>query len=276
MDWQKNCVVYQIYPKSFCDSNGDGIGDIPGIITKLDYLKNLGVDVLWISPIYESPGFDNGYDISDYKAIDPIFGTMDDFLRLLKEAHERGIKVLLDLVVNHTSNEHEWFKQSRTSKDNPYRDYYIWKDGRGDKPPNNWTDFFGGGSCWEYDAATNQYYLHLFSPWQPDLNWENRKLRDEIYDMMDFWLSRGVDGFRMDVISYISKPLDFPDVKEGESVSSLVANGARVHEYLREMRKRVLDKYDTITVGEAAGVTIEEAKKYANLDGQRTKYGISL
>ncbi|MDR1806110.1 MAG: alpha,alpha-phosphotrehalase [Clostridium sp.] len=267
MDWQKSCVVYQIYPKSFCDSNGDGVGDICGIITKLDYLKNLGVDVLWISPIFKSPGYDNGYDISDYRAIDPIFGTQKDFERLIKEAHIRGMKLMLDLVVNHSSHEHEWFKQSRSSKDNPYRDFYIWRDGKGNNPPTNWKDLFGGGSCWTFDAKTKQYYLHLFSPQQPDLNWENPTLRGEIYNMMDYWLSIGVDGFRMDVISYISKPCNLPDAKEGESVTEIVANGARVHEYLREMRSRVLDKYDTITVGEAAGVTVDEAKKYAGLDG---------
>ncbi|MDR2654684.1 MAG: alpha-glucosidase [Oscillospiraceae bacterium] len=265
--WWKSAAVYQIYPKSFCDSNGDGIGDIPGIISKLDYLKNLGIDVLWLSPVYKSPGFDGGYDISDYLNIDPAFGSMGDFRRLLEEVHSRGAKLIMDLVVNHSSNEHPWFIESCKSKDSPYRDYYIWRDGKNGGPPNNWTDFFSGASCWEYSETTGQYNLHLFSKRQPDLNWDNPALRREIYSMMRQWLDMGVDGFRMDVISYISKPEGLPDVREGQSVSGLCANGPHVHEYLREMRREVLDKYDCMTVGETAGVTVEEAKKYASLSG---------
>ena len=213
-DWWKNSVVYQIYPKSFNDSNGDGIGDINGIIEKLDYLKELGVNVLWISPMLESPQDDNGYDISDYRRIYKDYGTMDDYEKLLEEAHRREIKVLMDLVVNHTSDEHQWFLESKKSKDNPYRDYYIWKNPVNGKEPNNWGGCFGG-SAWEYDDETQMYYLHLFSKKQPDLNWENEKVRQEVYDMMKFWCDKGIDGFRMDVISMISKDQSFPDGKVG-------------------------------------------------------------
>ena len=270
-NWWKESIVYQIYPKSFNDSNGDGIGDIRGIIEKLDYLKELGVNVLWISPMLESPQDDNGYDISDYRRIYKDYGTMQDYEELLFQAHERGIKVLMDLVVNHTSDEHQWFLESKKSKDNPYRDYYIWKNPVNGKEPNNWGGVFGG-SAWEYDNETQMYYLHLFSKKQPDLNWENEKVRQEVYDMMKFWCDKGIDGFRMDVISMISKDQSYPDgeIHGGSSYADFgpfVCNGPRVHEYLQEMNREVLSKYNLLTVGETAGVTIEEAKKYANLDG---------
>lgn len=264
--WWKESIVYQIYPRSFMDSNGDGIGDINGIRQKLDYLKTLGVDVLWISPMLESPGDDNGYDISDYRRILDEFGTMEEYELLLKEAHERGLKILMDLVVNHTSDEHPWFIESRKSPDNPYRDYYIWKQAKEGREPNNWGACFGG-SAWEYDEETSMYYLHCFSKKQPDLNWENEKVRDAVFDMMDWWCRKGIDGFRMDVISMISKDPAFPD---GEVTNGLYGdnspyccNGPRVHEYLKEMNRKVLSHYDIMTVGETAGVTIEEAKKYA-------------
>ncbi len=267
--WWKESVVYQIYPQSFCDSNGDGVGDIQGIISKLDYLKELGVNVLWISPMLDSPMDDNGYDISDYRKIFHKYGTMDDYEMLLEEAHKRKMKILLDLVVNHTSDEHPWFIESRKSKDNPYRDYYIWKDGRDGKEPNNWGSIFGG-SAWEQDKETGMYYLHLFTKKQVDLNWENEKLRQEIYDMMKFWCEKGVDGFRMDVISMISKEQNFLDGElRGDfygDYSKSCVNGPKVHDYLKEMNKEVLAHYDVLTVGETAGVTIEEAKKYANVD----------
>ena len=267
--WWKESVVYQIYPKSFKDSNGDGVGDIRGIIQKLDYLKELGVNVLWISPMLESPQDDNGYDISDYRRIYEEYGTMEDYEELLCEAHKRSIRILMDLVVNHTSDEHNWFIESRKSKDNLYRDYYIWKDPVNGKEPNNWGGAFGG-SAWEYDPQTQMYYLHLFSKKQPDLNWENEKVRQEVYDMMKFWCEKGIDGFRMDVISMISKDQRFPD---GEMNNGLYGDfgpycvhGPRVHEFLQEMNQKVLSKYDIMTVGETAGVTIEEAQKYAGDD----------
>ena len=267
--WWKESVVYQIYPKSFKDSNGDGVGDIRGIIQKLDYLKELGVNVLWISPMLESPQDDNGYDISDYRRIYEEYGTMEDYEELLCEAHKRSIRILMDLVVNHTSDEHNWFIESRKSKDNPYRDYYIWKDPVNGKEPNNWGGAFGG-SAWEYDPQTQMYYLHLFSKKQPDLNWENEKVRQEVYDMMKFWCEKGIDGFRMDVISMISKDQRFP---YGEMNNGLYGDfgpycvhGPRVHEFLQEMNQKVLSKYDIMTVGETAGVTIEEAQKYAGDD----------
>ena len=265
-NWWKESIVYQIYPKSFNDSNGDGIGDIRGIIEKLDYLKELGVNVLWISPMLESPQDDNGYDISDYRRIYKDYGTMQDYEELLFQAHERGIKVLMDLVVNHTSDEHQWFLESKKSKDNPYRDYYIWKNPVNGKEPNNWGGVFGG-SAWEYDNETQMYYLHLFSKKQPDLNWENEKVRQEVYDMMKFWCDKGIDGFRMDVISMISKDQAFPDgeVKSGlyGDFGPYCVHGPRVHEFLQEMNREVLSKYDIMTVGETSGVTIEEAQKYA-------------
>ena len=268
--WWKEAVIYQIYPRSFADSNGDGIGDLNGITAHLDYLETLGIDVIWLSPVYKSPNDDNGYDISDYRDIMDDFGTMEDFDRLLAEAHRHHIKIVMDLVVNHTSDEHAWFIESRSSKDNPYRDYYIWKDPKNGKEPNNWGACFGG-SAWEFDERTGMYYLHCFSKKQPDLNWENPKVRDEVFDMMNWWCEKGIDGFRMDVISMISKDQSYPDgpVEDGlyGSFGPYVCNGPRVHEFLQEMNNRVLSHYDLLTVGEAAGVTIDEAKKYANSDG---------
>ena len=269
-DWWKKSVVYQIYPRSFCDSNGDGIGDLNGITGKLDYLKELGADVIWLSPVYESPNDDNGYDISDYQAVMKNFGTMADFDRMLEEIHARGMKLVMDLVVNHTSDEHPWFQESRKSKDNLYRDYYIWKKPKEGKEPNNWGSCFGG-PAWEYEESSGEYYLHLFSVKQPDLNWENPQVRREVYRMMNWWLDKGVDGFRMDVISLISKDPDFPDGPAGitgYAAFNYCANGPRVHEYLQEMRREVLDGRDTITVGECSGVTLEEALKYASCDGK--------
>ena len=268
--WWKESVVYQIYPRSFYDSNGDGIGDLNGITEKLDYLKELGVDVIWLSPVYQSPNDDNGYDISDYRAIMKEFGTMEDYDRMLDEAHKRGIRIVMDLVVNHTSDEHKWFIESRKSKDNPYRDYYIWRPAKDGKEPNNWGSCFSG-SAWEYDNTTDMYFLHLFSRKQPDLNWDNPKVRREVYDMMNWWLDKGVDGFRMDVISLISKDQTFPDGKpgiNGYASFNEPANGPHVHEYLQEMRREVLDGRETLTVGECSGVTLDEAKKYARSDGK--------
>ena len=267
-DWWKKSVVYQIYPRSFCDSDGDGIGDLNGITGKLDYLKELGADVIWLSPVYESPNDDNGYDISDYQVVMKDLGTMADFDRMLEEIHARGMKLVMDLVVNHTSDEHPWFQESRKGKDNPYRDYYIWKKPKEGKEPNNWGSCFGG-PAWEYEESSGEYYLHLFSVKQPDLNWENPQVRREVYRMMNWWLDKGVDGFRMDVISLISKDPDFPDGPvgiTGYAAFNYCANGPRVHEYLQEMRREVLDGRDTITVGECSGVTLEEALKYASCD----------
>ena len=267
--WWKESVVYQIYPRSFCDSNGDGIGDLGGIINKLDYLKELGIDVVWLSPVYDSPNDDNGYDIRDYRDIMKEFGTMEDFDRLLEELHKRGIKLVMDLVVNHTSDEHPWFLESRKSKDNPYRDYYIWRDGKDGKEPNNWGSCFSG-PAWKYDKETDQYFLHLFSEKQPDLNWDNGKVRTEVYDMMKWWLDKGIDGFRMDVISLISKQEGLPDgpaMINGYASFNVSANGPKVHEYLKEMNREVLSGYDIMTVGECSGVTLEEAARYAASDG---------
>ena len=265
--WWKESVVYQIYPRSFMDSNGDGIGDIKGITSKLDYLKELGIDVIWLSPVYQSPNDDNGYDISDYQAIMQEFGNMEDFDEMLAAAHERGIKIMMDLVVNHTSDEHRWFVESRKSKDNPYRDHYIWRDAKDGREPNNWGSCFGG-SAWQYDETTDMYFLHLFSKKQPDLNWDNKVVRREVFDMMTWWLEKGVDGFRMDVISMISKVPGLPDGPKDKDAlygdfGPSVINGPHVHDYLKEMRKEVLSKFDTITVGETSGVTVEEAVKYA-------------
>lgn len=269
--WWKESVVYQIYPRSFCDSNGDGIGDLNGITGKLPYLKELGIDVIWLSPVYQSPNDDNGYDISDYRAIMREFGTMEDYDRMLARAHELGIKIMMDLVVNHTSDEHAWFVESRTSEDNPYRDYYIWREGKDGGEPNNWGSCFGG-SAWKYDGATDMYYLHLFSQKQPDLNWSNPEVRREVFDMMNWWCEKGIDGFRMDVISMISKMPGLPDGQVGKSgygdFGPYVVNGPHVHEYLQEMNREVLSKYDLITVGECSGVTVEEAKKYASASGK--------
>jgi Glycosidases len=262
--WWKESVVYQIYPRSFQDSNGDGIGDIPGIISRLDYLKMLGVDVIWLCPVYESPNDDNGYDISNYQSIMDDFGTIANWEALLEGLHSRGMKLIMDLVVNHSSDEHVWFTESRKSKDNPYRDYYIWRDGQGDKEPNNWSSFFSG-SAWQKDEATGQYFLHLFSKKQPDLNWENEKVRKEVYDMMTWWLDKGIDGFRMDVINLVSKADGLPDAGGDGDYNfggEHFMNGPRIHEFLQEMNREVLSKYDIMTVGETLGVTPEEAALY--------------
>ena len=263
--WWKEAVVYQIYPRSFADSNGDGIGDINGIIEHLDYLAMLGIDVIWLSPVYESPNDDNGYDISDYRAIGSEFGTMEDFDRLLEEAHSRGIRIVMDLVVNHTSDEHAWFQESRKSRDNPYRNFYFWRD-----TPNNWGSCFGG-SAWEYDERTGQYYLHLFSKKQADLNWDEPAVRHEIYEMMRWWCEKGIDGFRMDVISMISKVPGLPDDPHPKGLygdfGPAVNCGPRVHEYLREMNREVLSKYDLLTVGEVGNISTDEAIRFANADG---------
>ena len=267
--WWKEAVIYQIYPRSFMDSNGDGIGDIKGITSRLDYLKYLGVDVLWLSPIYRSPNDDNGYDISDYQAIMDEFGTMEDFDEMLSEAHARGLRVVMDLVVNHTSDEHKWFMESRRSKENAYRDYYIWREGKDEKtPPNNWGSCFGG-SAWQYDEETAMYYLHLFSKKQPDLNWDNPKVRDEVFNMMAWWCDKGIDGFRMDVISMISKTKEMPDGQVTDfygDYGPYCIHGPNIHKYLKEMNKRVLSRYDIMTVGETPGVTTELAKQYAGED----------
>lgn len=263
--WWKESVVYQIYPRSFMDSNGDGIGDLQGIISKLDYLKELGIDVIWLSPVYESPNDDNGYDISDYCKIMNEFGTMEDWDELLHEMHERNMKLMMDLVVNHTSDEHNWFIESRKSKDNKYRDYYIWRPGKEGKEPNNWGAAFSG-SAWKYDEMTDEYYLHLFSKKQPDLNWDNEKVRQDVYEMMKFWLEKGIDGFRMDVINFISKEEGLPAVETEEegyvSGHKHFMNGPNIHKYLHEMNGEVLSHYDIMTVGEMPGVTTEEAKLY--------------
>jgi len=267
-EWWRNSVVYQVYPKSFNDSNDDGIGDIPGITEKLDYLDKLGVDVLWLNPIYKSPQVDNGYDISNYREIYSGFGTMNDFETLLKEVHKRHMRLILDLVVNHTSDQHPWFKAAKSSKDDPHHDYYIWKNGDGKDLPNNWGSSFGG-STWEYIDKLGQYYLHLFAKQQPDLNWENPKVRQEVYDIMCYWLDKGVDGFRMDVISLLSKDPSYPDgpVIQNKNYGSYykgAANGPKIHDYLREMNSKVLSKYDVLTVGETPHTSIDEAVKYAD------------
>ncbi|MEK4868904.1 alpha,alpha-phosphotrehalase [Niallia sp. FSL W8-1348] len=263
--WWQKAVVYQIYPKSFQDTTGNGVGDIQGIIKRLDYLKELGVDVLWLTPIYASPQKDNGYDISDYYSIHHEYGKMEDFDQLLKAAHQKGLKIIMDIVVNHTSTEHEWFKQAASSKDNPYRDFYIWKDGKEDgREPTNWQSKFGG-NAWQYDEKTGQYYLHLFDVTQADLNWENEKLRDEIYKMMQFWFEKGVDGFRLDVINLISKNQAFPDddgsVAPGDG-RKFYTDGPRVHEFIHEMNQEVFSKYDSMTVGEMSSTTLEHCIKY--------------
>ena len=267
--WWQRAVVYQVYPRSFYDSNGDGIGDLNGVRAKLDYIRRLGVDVIWLNPIYKSPNDDNGYDISDYRAIMDEFGTMEDFDRLLAEAHEKGLRIVMDLVVNHTSDEHPWFIGSRSSADSSYRDYYIWREGKDGNPPNNWGASFRG-SAWERCEETGMYYLHTFSQKQPDLNWENEKVRGEVYDLMRFWLDKGIDGFRMDVINYISKTPEMPD---GPMMNRLYGNfrpyclnGPRVHEFLQEMNREVLSHYDVMTVGETPGVSVEQAQRYTGPD----------
>lgn len=255
MSWWKNSVVYQIYPQSYQDSNHDGMGDLAGIISRLDYLEKLGVDVIWLSPVYQSPLDDNGYDISDYQAINPIYGTMDDMDCLIAKAKKRNIGIVMDLVVNHTSDEHEWFLEAKKGKENPYRDYYIWRDPVDGGPPNDMTSVFSG-PAWEFDEASGQYFLHLFSKRQPDLNWENEEMRHKIYDMMNFWLDKGIAGFRMDVIDNIGK---VPDEK-------IVVNGPKLHDYLQEMNKHTFGKYDVMTVGETWSATPENAVLFSHPD----------
>ncbi|MCY8235174.1 glycoside hydrolase family 13 protein [Priestia endophytica] len=260
--WWKEAVAYQIYPRSFMDSNGDGIGDIKGILSKLDYLKELGIDVIWISPIYKSPNDDNGYDISNYKAIAEEFGTLDDFDELLEAVHKRGMKLIMDLVINHTSDEHPWFIESRSSIDNKYRDYYIWRDGKEGREPNNWESIFGG-SAWEYNEETDDYYLHVFSKKQPDLNWENPAVRENLYEMVNWWLDKGIDGFRVDAISHIKKIKGLPDLPNPDGkryVSSFDGhmNKEGIQAFLEELKRETFSKYDIMTVGEANGVSVED------------------
>ncbi len=266
--WWKEAVVYQVYPRSFKDSDGDGVGDLKGIISELDYIKSLGIDVVWLNPIYSSPNDDNGYDISDYRNVMKEMGTMEDFDALLKGMHDRGIKLVMDLVVNHCSDEHEWFKQSRSSRENPYRNFFHWWPAEKGKPAHRWSFFDENADAWRLDSATNSYYLHYFSRKQPDLNWENPVVRKEIFDMMKFWFDKGVDGFRMDVIPFISKDTAFPELPKefnGDYVK-YYAKGPHMHDYLQEMNKEVLSKYDIMTVGEGAGVTIDDALKLVDED----------
>jgi oligo-1,6-glucosidase len=269
--WWKEGVVYQIYPRSFMDSNGDGVGDLRGICEKLDYLKSLGVDIVWLSPVFLSPNDDNGYDISDYRKIQPEFGTFSDWEQLLKGLHDRKMRLLMDLVANHTSDEHEWFVESRKSKDSPYRDYYIWRPPSESGEPNNWVSCFGG-SAWQFDEVTGEYFLHLFSRKQPDLNWENPQVRQEIYDIMTFWLDHGVDGFRMDVINMISKVPGLPNAPalspgRYQWGGQYFLHGPRLLEFLQEMKSKVLSHYDIFTVGEAPGVTTEHALDITQEEG---------
>lgn len=264
--WWKEAVAYQIYPRSFMDSDGDGIGDLQGIISKLDYIKNLGIDVIWISPIYQSPNDDNGYDISDYQAISSEFGSMEDFDILLKEVHARDMKLIMDLVINHTSDEHPWFIESRSGKDNAYRDYYIWHSGKEGGVPNNWESIFGG-SAWEYDEETKEYYLHVFSKKQPDLNWENPKVRYALYKMVNWWLDKGIDGFRIDAISHIKKKAGFPDLPNPENKTYVPSyeghmNRPGIQTYLEELKQETFANYNIMTVGEANGVNIEQADEW--------------
>ena len=266
--WWKEGVIYQIYPQSFMDTNGDGIGDLEGIIQKLDYVKSLGVDIIWLNPIYDSPLDDNGYDIRDYRMINPIYGDLETFERLLEEAHQRGLRIIMDLVVNHSSDEHAWFVESRKSRDNAYRDYYYWHPGSNGGPPNNWPAFFGG-SVWEFDEATGEYYLHYFSKKQPDLNWENPKVVQEIYDLVNWWLEKGIDGFRLDVISMISKHLDFPQTEGMDFVDlfqKYYCNGPRVHEFIHGLYENTTSRYDVMTVGEGPGISKELANLYTGKD----------
>lgn len=294
--WWKEAVAYQVYPRSFMDSNGDGIGDIQGVISKLDYLKNLGIDVIWMSPIYQSPNDDNGYDISDYQAIMDEFGTMEDFDLLLSEVHRRDMRLIMDLVINHTSDEHPWFIESRSSKDNPYRDYYLWHPGKDGKEPNNWESIFGG-SAWKYDEKTNEYFLHVFSTKQPDLNWENPVVRNDLYNMVNWWLDKGIDGFRVDAISHIKKIPGFPDLPNPENKQYVPSfdghmNREGIQVYLEELKQKTFANYDIMTVGEANGVSIEQAEEWVgekngkfdmifqfehlDLWGKNTKTGIDI
>ncbi|MDD6769718.1 MAG: alpha-glucosidase [Inconstantimicrobium porci] len=264
MNWKRNAVAYQIYPRSFKDSNGDGIGDLNGIISKLDYLKDLGIDVIWICPIYKSPNDDNGYDISDYHDIMEDFGTIEDFENLLSEVHKRDMKLIMDLVLNHTSDEHPWFIESKSSKDNPKRDWYIWRKGKDNNPPNNWESIFGG-SAWEYDENTDEYFMHLFSRRQPDLNWENKDVRQALYTTVNWWIEKGIDGFRIDAISHIKKEpglKDMPNPQNLEFVPSFDKhmNVDGIHELLDEFNQNTFAGHDLLTVGEANGVSSDEAE----------------
>ena len=266
--WWHDKVAYQIYPKSFLDTNGDGIGDLRGIISKLDYLKKLGIDIIWLSPIYKSPFVDQGYDIADYYAIAEEFGTMEEFDELLAEAKKRNMHIIMDLVINHCSDKHEWFQKALADPDGEYADYFYFRKGKSGNPPSNYRSYFGG-SCWEPVPGTDKYYFHMFAKEQPDLNWDNPAVRQDVFDMMNWWLKKGVDGFRMDVISLISKEPGLPDKEpgiNGYATFNVSANGPHVHEYLQEMRQKALNNADTITVGECSGVTLEEAKKYARSD----------
>lgn len=279
--WWKEAVVYEIYPKSFYDSNGDGIGDLQGIIQKLDYIKELGVDAIWLTPIYKSPQIDNGYDISDYRDINPDFGTLDDFRQLLAEAHGRGIRVILDMVLNHTSNQHVWFQESRKSKDNPYRNYYIWRPGKDGREPNNWGNYFyeGEGSAWEYDSLTGEYYLHNYSAKMPDLNWDSPELKQDMFAMLRWWLDMGVDGFRLDAINRLVKPRGLPDSprKPAPPVGirgyvvdrEMCANQPGIHELLKELNREVFSRYDILTVGETGNLTSERALEYVQEEEQQ-------
>lgn len=266
-NWWKEGVVYQIYPRSYKDTTGNGIGDLQGIIDQLDYIQSLGVTMIWLCPVYESPNEDNGYDISDYRKISDEFGGNIVFDHLLKAIHDRGLKLIMDLVANHSSDEHPWFKEAKKSIDNPYHDYYLWEKGTPTTPPTNWQSVFNG-SAWKWNEATQEYYLHLYTHKQPDLNWENPKVRKEIYSIIDYWFAKGVDGFRMDVISLISKHLPFEDTKPGMSfidvMEKMYANGPRVHEFLKEMNSEVLSKYDIVTVGEGPGVNLEHGPRYVS------------
>ncbi|ELM6649241.1 TPA: alpha,alpha-phosphotrehalase [Vibrio vulnificus] len=264
--WWKTATIYQIYPKSFCDSGAKGTGDIQGIISKLEYLKHLGIDAIWLTPVYQSPMVDNGYDISDYYRINPQFGTMADFDELLEKAHQLGIRLIMDIVVNHTSTEHAWFQSALGNKNSPYRDYYIWKDPVEGKVPNNWQSKFGG-SAWALDEQTGQYYLHLFAKEQADLNWENPTVREEVKNVIRFWAEKGVDGFRLDVINLISKQQDFCDDEIGDG-RRFYTDGPRVHDYLQEISQAVFQKYGSVTVGEMSSTTLEHCQQYSSLDGK--------
>ena len=269
MKWWKEGIIYQIYPRSFFDSSGNGIGDLNGISKKLNYLKSLGVDMVWICPFYKSPNKDNGYDISDYKDISKIFGDLNSFETLLKKMHSLGLKLIMDLVVNHTSDKHSWFKKASKSRKSKFHNYYIWKEGEKGKKPNNWKSVFSG-SAWKWNEQTKEYFLHLYTENQPDLNWENPIVREEVYSIIDFWLSKGVDGIRMDVISLISKRLDFRNVPKNiifiDVMEKYYANGPRVHEYIKEMKKKVLSKYDIVTIGEGPGINLNNGLSYVNED----------
>ncbi len=266
--WWKEAVIYQLYPRSFKDSDGDGVGDLRGIIEKLDYLQSLGITMVWVNPIYGSPNDDNGYDISDYRAIMAEFGTMEDFDEMLKGMHDRGIKFVMDVVVNHSSDEHEWFKQSRSSRDNPYRDYYHWWPAEKGTPPYRWSFFDPEGNAWRYDSLTDAYYLHYFSRKQPDLNWENPEVRQEVYDIMKFWAEKGVDGFRLDAFQFVSKDTTFPEFPEGyeKNVIKYYGMGPYLHDYLREMYDEVFSQYDVFAVSEGAGSTFEDAHNLVDAD----------